>query len=77
EAHWNSALACKLNNIFDAGILAAFGDDDSIESATGFERFAHRVNAGEAVHEKKQSSVVSLQFTMKRCQRRRAGGQRG
>ena len=53
KAHGNVALASKLHNFFDAGILAALGDNDAIKGVAGFESFTHSVNAGETVHGKR------------------------
>jgi hypothetical protein len=39
-----------LDDFFDARVLAAFGDEDAIEGAAGFEGFANGVNAGETIH---------------------------
>jgi hypothetical protein len=68
ESHGDTARAGKLNDFLNAGILAAFGDDDTVKGTAGFEGFANRVNAGETVHGELQFSVASLQFTVQRRQ---------
>jgi len=40
----------RLHDFFDAGVLAALGDEDAVEGAAGFEGFANGVNAGETIH---------------------------
>ena len=50
KAHGNAAFARELDDFFDAGVLATFGDDDAVEGAACFEGFANRVNAGEPIH---------------------------
>jgi hypothetical protein len=43
EAHWDALPARQLHDLFGARVLAAFGDEDTVERATRFERLAHRV----------------------------------
>ena len=50
EADGNLSLAGELDDFFDAGILAALGDDNAVEVTAGLEGFAHGVNASETVH---------------------------
>jgi hypothetical protein len=50
EADGNVIGTGKLNDFLDAGVLAAFSDDDAVEGGAGFEGFADGVNAGETVH---------------------------
>ena len=50
KADRNAAFARELDDFFDAGVLATFGDDDAVEGAACFESFANRVNAGEPIH---------------------------
>src|SRR5579864_5779571 len=51
ETHRNALLASELNDFFDARVLATLGDGNAVDGALGFERFFHRVDAGELVHE--------------------------
>jgi hypothetical protein len=50
EADWDVLGAGELDDFFDAGVLAALGDEDAVEGAAGFEGFANGVNAGETIH---------------------------
>jgi hypothetical protein len=50
EADGDAALAGKLDDLFNAGILAALGDEDAVEGGAGFESFADGVNASETIH---------------------------
>jgi hypothetical protein len=52
KTHRDATLTGQLHDLLDAGILAAFGDDDAVESAAGLKCFADSMNAGESVHGK-------------------------
>ena len=53
EAHGDVLRAGELHDFFDAGVLAALGDEDAVEGAAGFEGLADGVNAGETIHGKR------------------------
>ena len=50
ETHGNALLARELHDFFDARVLPALGNDDVLDGTLRFERFFHRVDAGQLVH---------------------------
>jgi hypothetical protein len=50
KTHADAPLACQLHDLFDAGILSAFGNEDAVKNASSLERFANSMNAGESIH---------------------------
>jgi hypothetical protein len=50
ETHRNTAAARRSDQLFDAIAVAASGDDDAVEGASGFEGFADGMDAGQFRH---------------------------
>ena len=61
ETNSDSARAGELNDFFNAGVLTALGDNNTVEGAPGLEGFTNRVNTGETIHseDSSPSSVYS------------------
>ena len=55
ETNSNTARAGELNDFFNAGILTALGDNNTVEGAAGLEGFTNRVNTGETIHSEPSS----------------------
>ena len=57
KAHGDATLARQLHDLFHAGILAPFGNEDAVKGAARLKRFANRMNAGESIHGKRVYSL--------------------
>jgi hypothetical protein len=53
KAHGDATLACQLQDLFHAGILPPFGNEDAVKRAACLKRLANCMDAGKSIHGKR------------------------